>query len=33
MRWIEKWIAPFRCAWRALSPCGVWGRSHYARRL
>jgi len=33
MRWTKKWMPPFWWAWRALSPCKVWGRSHIARRL
>ena len=33
VRWIKKWRHIFWWARRALSPCKVWGRSHYARRL
>jgi len=33
MRWIEKWLGLFWWSRRALSPCKVWGRSYYARRL
>ena len=36
MRWIEKMNDSFASSWwarRALSPCKVWGRSHYTRRL
>jgi len=33
MHWIEKWIHIFWWPRRALSPCKVWGRSYYARRL
>ena len=30
MRWIKRWIYLLLWAWRALSPCKVWGRSRNA---